>query len=187
MKIYVCGRMRGLKDFGYPAFHDAADRLRRIGHSVFNPAEAFKGDTSLSESTYARMDFSQIATWAEAIVVLPGYEYSRMGACEVLMAQFLALPIYSLTDYDELVPVTTLHPGILALRTVLDVMNVGVQKHPPDTWKHEPLHNHTLKAARHAITAQLIHDGLSPSDGEDHIANALTRSAMALSIKRGNP
>lgn len=37
--VYLSGPMTGLPDFNYPAFHDAAQRLRSIGHRVESPAE----------------------------------------------------------------------------------------------------------------------------------------------------
>lgn len=49
-RIYISGPMTGLPDFNFPAFHDAAARLRERGHEVANPAEINSeagGDLSL--------------------------------------------------------------------------------------------------------------------------------------------
>ena len=39
MRLYIAGPMTGLPRFNYPAFHAAADVLRRMGHDAVSPAE----------------------------------------------------------------------------------------------------------------------------------------------------
>jgi hypothetical protein len=39
MLIYIAGPMSGIKDFNYPEFNKAAERLRNLGYDVINPAE----------------------------------------------------------------------------------------------------------------------------------------------------
>ncbi|MBT9158943.1 MAG: hypothetical protein DDT26_00192 [Dehalococcoidia bacterium] len=39
MRIYISGPMTGLHDLNFPAFRDAAAKLRAIGYEVVNPAE----------------------------------------------------------------------------------------------------------------------------------------------------
>ena len=39
MKMYLSGPMTGMAENNFPAFHDAAAKLRAGGHEVVNPAE----------------------------------------------------------------------------------------------------------------------------------------------------
>ena len=38
-RLYVAGPMRGIKDFNFPAFDEAATFLRNAGYEVCNPAD----------------------------------------------------------------------------------------------------------------------------------------------------
>ena len=60
-----------------------------------------------------------------------------------------------------------------------------IAKHLPYTWKDEPEDEHLNKAVRHILTHQIQRDGQQPDDGEDHLANALTRLAMAVKKQEG--
>jgi uncharacterized protein DUF4406 len=46
VKIYISGRMSGLPEFNFPAFHKAAADWRAAGWEVVNPAESFDGATT---------------------------------------------------------------------------------------------------------------------------------------------
>jgi len=66
-----------------------------------------------------------------------------------------------------------------ALLTIL-LSEGRTSKHPPYTWLDEPQDEHLRKASRHITTYQLIRDGQSLKDGEDHLHNAITRLSMAI-------
>jgi hypothetical protein len=55
-RIYIAGPMTGLVEHNFPAFHAAADRLRKAGWDAVNPAENFGGRTDLPRETYLRAD-----------------------------------------------------------------------------------------------------------------------------------
>jgi hypothetical protein len=101
--------MRGIPDFNFPAFDDATARLRELSHEVFSPAERDRkhyGDTvndsatgdlndikvkfNLRETLLADLTF--ITTYADAIVVLPGWENSKGATAEVATARAINLP-----------------------------------------------------------------------------------------------
>lgn len=70
-----------------------------------------------------------------------------------------------------------------AISTIL-LSKDRTSKHPPYTWLDEDEDEHLNKAARHMLTHQLIRDGHQKEDGEEHLNNAITRLAMAIT-KRG--
>lgn len=92
MRLYIAGPMSGLPDFNFPAFHEAAARLRDLGHDVINPAENDHGDTSKPWSYYMRQDIAYVLK-VEAIAVLPGWQKSKGATLEVTIAEALELPI----------------------------------------------------------------------------------------------
>lgn len=102
MKIYLSGPMRGITDFNFPAFDEAAARLRAVGHDVFSPAdhdrEIIAGTKRTVEDLTVRecmrADCAYICDEAEAIFVLPGWELSRGARAEVALAEALGLPIH---------------------------------------------------------------------------------------------
>ena len=103
--------MRGYKDFNFPAFDKAADKLRKKGWVVFNPADkdrekygknVNKSDTgdladaektgfSIREALAADTQF--ICLSADAIALLPGWERSQGACAEHALARALGLRI----------------------------------------------------------------------------------------------
>ena len=91
-RIYVSGPMTDVPAHNFPAFHAAADRLRKAGWSVVNPAENFGGRTDLPREAYMRMDVALMAT-CTAIAMLPGWEDSRGARVEYLLARELGMEL----------------------------------------------------------------------------------------------
>ena len=115
MKIYIAGPMRGLPEFNFPAFYAAATELRRLGHTVFNPAERdnehhgvdiSKGNETGDEFQAAAQhgfnlrealgsDLAFICAEADAIYMLPNWEASRGARAEYATAVALGLLVFS--------------------------------------------------------------------------------------------
>lgn len=93
-RVYVAGPMSGLPDMNYPAFHEAAARLRAKGWHVENPAENPDPhvDASCHWTAYMRMGVSQLMT-CHAIYLLPGWQQSKGASLEYLIAQRLGLQV----------------------------------------------------------------------------------------------
>lgn len=109
MKIYIAGPMRRQPEFNFPAFDDAARRLRRAGHEVFNPAErdrsiGFSADglTGYEDLAYLgfdhraalRADMEWITTTADAVVLLPGWRDSSGATAEAAVARAIGIDVY---------------------------------------------------------------------------------------------
>lgn len=58
-----------------------------------------------------------------------------------------------------------------------------LEKHGTYTWLGESASEHRLKAARHALTDDLIKAGVQDPTGENHLDNAITRLLMAKAIE----
>ncbi len=97
MKLYLAGPMTGIDGYNYPAFNAAADRLRQMGHVVFNPAEAHGGETGLPLSSYFEKDLPEVCR-ADAVAVLPGWENSKGATIEVELARHLGKGVYQFDD-----------------------------------------------------------------------------------------
>lgn len=100
--LYLSGPMTGLPEMGYPAFHEAAARLRQRGFAVISPAENFGGDTTRPYSECMRLDIRQV-TEVDAVAVLPGWHRSSGVLMETTVAGFLGLPVVA---HDTLLPVS---------------------------------------------------------------------------------
>ena len=102
MRLYLCGPMRGLPLNNYPAFNEAASRLRALGHQVFNPAEEDGVDNGRTFTHFMERDLPEVCR-SEAVVVLPGWRESRTGAfLETHLARLCRKPLY---DSDTLTPI----------------------------------------------------------------------------------
>ena len=73
-------------------------------------------------------------------------------------------------------------PRQIAADAVDQMIQEGLKKNVAERWRQEDLRMHVLKAQRHLATFLLMLDGHSKPDGENHLRNAICRSAMALTI-----
>lgn len=90
MRVYLAGKMTGIKNLNFEAFARAADKLRVEGHAVFNPAAA----------NLEGMPLHQIMAYVlsrlcecEAIALLPGWWRSGGARIEWLLAKYIKLKI----------------------------------------------------------------------------------------------
>lgn len=103
MRIYLAGPMRGIKDFNFPAFTFAADKLRAMGYEVFSPAE--KGEEhiltdnpGIQESIDFRrkvfaLDMNWICSNADTVALLPGWEKSSGARAEKALAEAIGINV----------------------------------------------------------------------------------------------
>lgn len=92
MKLYIAGPMTGLPDFNYPAFFQAAEKLKAAGVTPINPARSDGRTGCTSWLDFMRASLHDIAE-CDGIATLPGWEHSRGAALEVFVAQSLGLPV----------------------------------------------------------------------------------------------
>lgn len=116
-KIYIAGPMTGYEYFNFPRFDGARDMYRSLGYEVFSPADhdrkllgkpadwyptskdhdgewkvwSSEGAPSLREMLGA--DLQWIATHADEIAMLPGWERSNGANAEWALAKALGLKI----------------------------------------------------------------------------------------------
>jgi hypothetical protein len=105
MKVYLAGPMRGIPNFNFPAFHQAASMLRAAHYTVFSPAEYdewqglpnaetsewYDGGRNIREALAA--DTAWICAHADAIALLPGWEKSKGACAEKALAEALGLEV----------------------------------------------------------------------------------------------
>ena len=95
-KLYLAGKMSGVKNYGYPLFNKMAAELRTRGYQVYNPAEADGGDTSKPFAYYLDKAYRAILS-ADGVAVLPNWKRSNGARSEVLVAQTLGKPVIDAT------------------------------------------------------------------------------------------
>ncbi len=94
-KIYLAGPMTGLPDHNFPAFHEAAARLRELGHRVVNPAELDEADGGPGKHEwefYIRRDLAELLR-CQQVAVLEGWSDSRGARLEVYVAATVGIPV----------------------------------------------------------------------------------------------
>lgn len=93
--------MTGIPEFNFPAFNQAATRLRGCGLDVINPAE-INLDITMSWEDCMRADIKALCD-CDTLVMLPGWENSKGAHLEVHIAHRLGIRVVGLTDiYNEL-------------------------------------------------------------------------------------
>lgn len=94
--VYLAGPMTGLPEFNYPAFAEAAARMRENGWTVLSPHENFNGDKTKEYREYIRADLAMLMQ-STAIALLPGWEKSRGARFELHVAQMMGCSVYDAT------------------------------------------------------------------------------------------
>ncbi len=99
MKIYLSGPMSGLPKQNYPAFNDAAKKLRSLRYQVENPAE---NDNSLDPSWKGCMKkaIKQLVD-CDIVLLLPGAFNSKGSCTEVEIAATLGIEIFQFLDFID--------------------------------------------------------------------------------------
>lgn len=101
MRVYLAGPMRGIEQFNFPAFHEAAAQLRALGHEVVSPAEhdlelgfdpALNSLDGFDMEAAMRWDVAQVLT-ADVVCLLGGWESSEGVAVELAVARAIGVPI----------------------------------------------------------------------------------------------
>lgn len=103
MKTYISGCMRGYKFYNAPAFDEARDRFRALGHEVISPADMDRevGFDPMVEGATVDDNFIKRAIKrdieallnCDQIAMLPGWKKSRGATAEYRVALWLGLPV----------------------------------------------------------------------------------------------
>jgi hypothetical protein len=102
VRLYISGGISGYEDKNRPLFTAATLHYRTLGHAVFNPLEKPDEDDNLSYREYMIEDITWLVRNADAIVMLPKWEYSRGATAEHALAIALKLSIYYWKENDDL-------------------------------------------------------------------------------------
>jgi len=110
MKIYIAGPMSGYKDWNFPAFFEAEEKLKELGYETLNPATndgaslevAIQNAISARDSgatwaSYMRRDLHSLCL-SDAVCVLPNWQSSKGASLEVQVAEALGIPLLILRD-----------------------------------------------------------------------------------------
>ena len=111
MRIYLAGPMRGIEQFNFPAFQEAAAELRGLGHEVISPAEhdlELGFDPTLN--SLDGFDLQAAMRWgvaqvlmADLVYLLEGWEGSEGVAVELAVAKAIGVPIQETSRASRLI------------------------------------------------------------------------------------
>ena len=87
-KVYVAGPMSGYPELNYPAFHAAAERLRKMGFEVISPAELNPITTPYRE---AMLNDIKGLCECDHILMLQGWHASKGATLERHIASVLGI------------------------------------------------------------------------------------------------
>lgn len=102
LKLYLYGPMSGLPFENHPAFNEAAETLRALGHEPLNPAENGMMSDGHSWTDLMRKALVMVAQ-ADGGVALDGWQNSRGAQLENLIINYLGMPTYRLVN-KQLIP-----------------------------------------------------------------------------------
>lgn len=89
--------MTGLPEFNYPLFISTAQRLRRAGFKVVNPAENGLAPNA-PWASHMRRDLHAMLD-CQGLAVLPDWQASRGARLEVDVAQALGMPVRTVCEW----------------------------------------------------------------------------------------
>jgi hypothetical protein len=95
LKLYLAGPMRGYPNLNFPAFADAAAKLRADGHLVYNPAENAAPNLRANLAS----DMTWISLVADGVVFLPGWTESLGATAENALRIAIGLPGWELDSF----------------------------------------------------------------------------------------
>lgn len=103
-RLYLAGPMRGIEHLNFPAFDDAAHRLREAGYEVFNPADqdrTYEVNWGRPPTTREAltMDVSWISHYADGVAVLTGWSESLGAKAEVALASAIGIPTLWVSEW----------------------------------------------------------------------------------------
>lgn len=84
--IYLSGPMTGIPEYNFPAFNEAAAKMRHAGFTVLNPAELFNGAANRTRAEYFRNDFRNVSE-CDIVLVLPDWQKSVGAVKEIIAAR----------------------------------------------------------------------------------------------------
>lgn len=112
--------MSGYKDWNFPAFFEAEEKLKELGYEVINPAhndgttiEAALQSAGSPDNPrnpwayYMRRDLPHVLS-ADSLCVLPGWQGSKGASLEVHVAEAIGLPLYILGEQGLVPRITAL-------------------------------------------------------------------------------
>jgi nucleoside 2-deoxyribosyltransferase len=103
MRVYIAGKMSGLPEMGYPAFHAEAARLRELGYRVSNPAE---NQAQVNWQYYMR-EAIRMMLLCDAVALLPNWKQSRGAMIEHGIAIALGIPARPCEEFQGELDVIT--------------------------------------------------------------------------------
>jgi hypothetical protein len=109
--VYIAGPMTGHPDYNYPAFNEAEQQLRAIGHEPLNPAR--RGiRPGWTYGDYLRHAIRDVLL-ADAIAVLPDWQSSRGARLETDIGHVIGIPVVPVDFFTRGEPAhvrSILHP-----------------------------------------------------------------------------
>src|SRR5271168_4519305 len=109
MKTYIAGPMRNIPLYNFPAFDEAAELGRLLGHQIVSPADLDREmgfderRDNVSASDLRAMIVRDVVELSkcDAIALLPGWENSSGVRVELAVAEFLSMKVLDAKDFKE--------------------------------------------------------------------------------------
>lgn len=95
-RIYISGPMSGYKEHNFPAFNEAAEKLRALGWDVVNPVD-INPDTNTSWLRCIAADILAMEGCTD-IALLPGHENSDGSLMERIAARHEHFVFHNIED-----------------------------------------------------------------------------------------